>query len=225
MLELLCQGLRDSGHTAMPASDGDAGLELAINFDFDAMVLDIGLPGRDGYSVAIALRKQKKSAPIIMLTARDAEDDIIRGFDLGVDDYLTKPFSFRELLVRLEGLTRSSRPTSATPALLLDPIRLTAQRDGEVIRLTRSEYLLLASLNDHDGAPTTRQELTEAIWGQDQTVTPNTLDVLVNALRSKLDAPYKHKLLHTVRGVGYRLQTTFFEARSEEMQLQKGLPS
>jgi len=213
MLELLCKGLREVGHTAMPASDGDTGLELASKFDFDTIILDIGLPYRDGYEITHALRAQKKALGILMLTARDAEDDIIRGFEIGADDYLINPFSFPEMLARLRGLTRASHHGSANTSLVLNPVRLTALRDNTVIQLTRAEFLLLTSLNQHSGAPVTRQALIESIWGANQAINSNTLDVLVNALRSKFDGPYKTKRILTVRGIGYRLQME--EAESE----------
>jgi DNA-binding response OmpR family regulator len=205
MLDLLCRGLRQIGYTVMPAPDGPIGLDLALKFEFDAVVLDIGLPGRDGYEVTHALREQKKAIPILMLTARDAEDDIIRGLDTGADDYLIKPFSFPELVARIHRLTTSVPRKGTGVPLVLDHARLAVIREHTVISLTRSEFLLLAALIDHAGAATTRQQLMEAIWGREQQVSPNTLDVLVNALRVKLDAPYTKKLIVTVRRIGYRL--------------------
>ena len=219
MLGLLCQGLREIGHTVMPASNGEAGLELAINFAFDVIVLDIGLPCRNGYDVTIALRAQKKSVPILMLTARDTEDDIIRGLDLGADDYLIKPFSFPELVARVHGLARLSRRESSATSLVLDPVWLTVRRDRTVIQLTRAEFLLLASLNQRAGEPVARQSLVESIWGTEQPIHSNNLDVLVNALRGKLDGPYRTKMILTVRGVGYRLDIDgkLPEAESQEL--------
>ncbi len=202
MLELICKGLREVGHTPMPASDGDAGLELAMGFDFDSVILDIGLPGRDGYSVAHALRA-KKQVPILMLTARDSEEDILRGFDFGADDYLTKPFSFREMLARLDILGRmSSRYHSRQ--LILDSTRLLVHRGGVPIQLTRSEFLLLKELHQKVGGIIERQALMESVWGTH--IGPaNSLDVLVNSLRGKLDAHHSLKMIVTVRGIGYRL--------------------
>jgi DNA-binding response OmpR family regulator len=202
MLELLCKGLREVGHTPMPAPDGDAGLELAMRFDFDSVILDLGLPGRDGYSVAQALR-EKKRVPVLMLTARDSEEDILRGFEFGADDYLTKPFSFREMLARLDILGRiASRYNDRS--LVLDSTRLLVHRQGVPIQLTRSEFRLLTALHQNADEIIERQALMEAVWGT-HTSTANSLDVLVNSLRGKLDAEDSLKTILTVRGVGYRL--------------------
>lgn len=206
MLELLCKGLREVGHTAMPASDGDAGLDLALNYDFDAIILDLGLPCRDGLDIALSLRAHNKATAILVVTARDAEDDIIRGLESGADHYLVKPFSFAEMLARLNSLSRISRnidPRSSS--LILNPVRLTASRDSTVIHLTRSEYLLLAALHERAGEAVSRQVLIESVWGNED-IGPNTLDVLVNSLRNKFDVPYATKRILTVRGVGYALQ-------------------
>jgi DNA-binding response OmpR family regulator len=205
MLELLSQGLREAGHTVMPASDGLAALELALNFSFDVIVLDIGLPGRDGYVIACAVRALKQAPRILMLTARDAEDDIIRGFDQGADDYLIKPFSFPELLARLNALARRSQPSQERARLLLDAARLTVMRGNTPVQLTRTEFFLLQSLTEQTGRPVTRQKLIESVWG-DEPVHANTLDVFINALRGKIDAPFHSRLIVTIRGVGYLLQ-------------------
>jgi DNA-binding response OmpR family regulator len=225
MLDLLCKGLSEVGHVAIPASDGETGLALAMQSEFDAIILDIGLPCRDGYNVTHALRSDKRMVPILMLTARDAEDDVIRAFDFGADDYMIKPFSFREMLVRLQGLVRLSRRKNRSSFLALDPIRLTVLRGNTIIHLTRTEFLLLASLNDHAGEPATRQSLIEAVWGRQHPVNPNTLDVLVNAVRGKFDVPYKTKLIATVRGVGYRLETCLAGETGSASVSNRELPS
>ncbi len=204
MLALVCQGLREVGHTPMPASDGEAALDLAWKLTFDSIILDVGLPIRDGYFVARAIRS-RQAVPILMLTARDSEEEILRGFDHGADDYLTKPFSFRELLARLDVLGRTAKGQEKS-GLRLDPSRLLVFRDDTPIELTRSEYLLLAALCRHPGCAVDRRTLMQAIWDDPRTISANALEVLVNALRAKLDAPFPTKLLLTVRGVGYRLQ-------------------
>ncbi len=206
MLALVCQGLREVGHTPMPAPDGESGLDLAMKLAFDSVILDIGLPARDGYSVAHAIRSYH-SVPILMLTARDGEEDILRGFDHGADDYLTKPFSFRELLARLDVLGRAAT-RQATNGLRVDPARLLVYRNGAPIQLTRSEYLLFAALHRHSGNAVDRQTLMEAVWEDPRVISVNALEVLVNALRAKLDGSFTTKLLLTVRGVGYRLQSS-----------------
>jgi two-component system OmpR family response regulator len=203
MLDLLCNGLREAGHTSTAASDGDAALELAMSLSFDSIILDIGLPIRDGYSVARCIRAVK-SVPILMLTARDGEEDILRGFDHGADDYLTKPFSFRELLARLNVLSRTISRYHHSE-LSLDAPRLIAHRDQIAIQLTRSEFLLLKALHQHLGFPVDRHTLRKAVWGSLEGASDNALEVLVNGLRVKIDEPFPKKLLVTARGVGYRL--------------------
>ncbi len=218
MRDLLCRGLREAGHAAMPAPDGRVGLDLALEFDFESIVLDIGLPFRDGFALARSLRAQCRAVPILMLTARDAEEDVLRGFDCGTDDYLTKPFSFRELLARLQSLARRAARRTAAAELTLDGSHLAAVCDGQSIPLSRTEYLLLACLVYDRGAVTPRERLVEAVWGSDHAVSPNALDVLVNALRGKLDACGEACSITTVRGVGYRLEP----ARLASAQLAPG---
>jgi DNA-binding response OmpR family regulator len=216
MLDLLCNGLREAGHTASAASDGDAALDLAMNLSFDSIILDIGLPVRDGYSVARCIRAVK-AVPILMLTARDGEEDILRGFDHGADDYLTKPFSFRELLARVNVLSRTiSRYHDSE--LSLDAARLIVHRDQTAIQLTRNEFLLIKALHRHLGFAVDRHTLRKTIWGSLEGASDNTLEVLVNGLRIKIDAPFPQKLLVTVRGVGYRLLTGAVEQGGQSSQ-------
>ena len=214
MLDLLCNGLREAGHTSVAASDGGAALDLAMKFSFDSIILDIGLPVRDGYSVARSIRAVK-SVPILMLTARDAEDDILRGFDHGADDYLTKPFSFRELLARLNVLSRTIGRDSE---LQLDASRLVVHRDQMAIELTRSEYLLLKALHRNLGFVVDRHTLRKAVWGSLEGASDNALEVLINGLRLKMDTPFRNKLLVTVRGVGYRLLKNSMDNTADQCQ-------
>ncbi len=209
MLDLLCHGLREAGHSAMAAEDGGKAIELAMNYSFDAIILDLGLPVRDGYSVARGIRAVK-NVPILMLTARDSEEDILRGFDHGADDYLTKPFSFRELLARLNVLGRTIGKQRESE-LRLDGSRLIAYRDQTAIPLTRSECLLLKTLHRNLGFAVDRHALRKAVWGSLEGASDNALEVLVNGLRLKIDAPFRTKLLLTVRGVGYRLAKSMAE--------------
>jgi DNA-binding response OmpR family regulator len=194
----------------MTASDGETGLAIALAHDFSAIVLDIGLPCRDGFSVARELRERKRATPILMLTARDAEDDIIRGLDLGADDYMTKPFSFQELIARLQSITRPHREETITRIeagdLVVDPVRHSVTRGSANIDLTRTEFALIGRLVRSAGGCVSREALSESIWGSDATVGPGALDVLVNAVRRKVDAPFKYKLIRTVRGAGYVLK-------------------
>ncbi len=210
MLELLRKGLYEQGFAVMTAADGETGLEIATAHDFDAIVLDIGLPKLDGYALMRALRERARTAPVLMLTARDAEDDIIHGFDAGADDYLTKPFSFPELVARLQSITRRHREETQgrirVGDVVLDPAGHSVTRENESIDLTRREFLLLACLVRRAGECVSRQALIECIWGKDRSVGPTALDVLVNALRAKIDAPFRKKLICTVRGSGYLIK-------------------
>jgi DNA-binding response OmpR family regulator len=207
MLELLRKGLYEHGFTVMTATDGETGLEIATAHELDAVVLDIGLPKLDGYALMQALRARARTTPVLMLTARDAEDDIIRGLDVGADDYLTKPFSFPELVARLQSITRRHREegdgTIKACDLVIDTVRHTVRRNGEAIDLTRLEFLLLTCLVRRIGQCVDRQTVMKFVWGADRPVGATALDVLVNALRAKIDAPYRRKLIGTVRGSGY----------------------
>jgi DNA-binding response OmpR family regulator len=207
MLELLRKGLYENGFTVMTAPDGESGLEIATTHEFDAVVLDIGLPRMDGYYVMMAMRARARMTPVLMLTARDTEDDIIRGFDLGADDYLTKPFSFPELVARLQSITRRRREQGGSTIevgdVVIDLLRHAVTRNLKTIDLTRLEFLLLACLVRRAGQCVPRQTVMDSVWGPDHPVGPGTLDVLVNSLRAKFDAPYPMKLIGTVRGSGY----------------------
>ena len=209
MLELLRKGLQEHDCAVMTALDGDSGLEIALSCEFDAILLDVGLPRRDGYDVIRRMRERACSTRVLMLTARDGEDDIIRGLDLGADDYMTKPFSFPELVARLQSITRS-RPVEANRRieagdLIVDPSRRSVIRANKHIDLSRSEFSLLVSLIRRAGQCVPRQSLMEGVWGSDAQVGPGALDVLVNSLRAKIDAPYSRKLIQTVRRSGYML--------------------
>jgi DNA-binding response OmpR family regulator len=210
MLELLRKGFYEYGCAVMTASDGEAGLEIAVAHEFDAIVLDVGLPKRDGYELTHLLRQSRRTTPVLMLTARDAEEDIIRGLELGADDYVTKPFSFAELVARLQAITRRHREESISIIeagdLIIDSFRHTVTRRSTSIDLTRSEFLLLESLMRHVGQCVSREMLMERVWGSDYDVGSGALDVLMNSLRGKVDAPYRHKLICTVRGSGYILR-------------------
>ena len=150
MLELLSKGLYEYGFTVMTAADGERGLEIATVHEFDSIVLDIGLPRMDGYALMKELRARSQATPVLMLTARDTEDDIIRGFDVGADDYLTKPFSFPELVARLQSITRHDREqgdgTIKAADVVIDTIRHTVTRNGNSVDLARLEFLLLTCL-------------------------------------------------------------------------------
>jgi DNA-binding response OmpR family regulator len=210
MVALLCKGLTEEGHTVTCATDGSSGLDMAANYDFDVIILDIMMPKLDGYELARRLRSEKVATPVLMLTAKDSVPDIVHGLDVGADDYLTKPFSFNELLARLRAVQRRARVPQ--PLLLqvgdlaLDPGTRDVSRSGVRISLTRTEYSLLEQLMYHAGSVVRRQYLIEAVWGFDREIEDNTLDVFVRLLRHKIQDDVRPKLIHTVRGVGYILR-------------------
>jgi DNA-binding response OmpR family regulator len=221
MLELLREGLQEHDCAVMTATDGEAGWEIASHFEFDAIVLDIGLPRRDGFSIIDALRQASRTTRVLILSARDREDDIIRGLDLGADDYLTKPFSFPEFLARLQSITRRPRPNIGrrleVGELALDPVKRSVTRGRQNIDLSRLEFTLLLSLVQRAGQCVSRQALMDNIWGTNREVGQGALDVLVNSLRSKIEALHQPRLIHTVRGSGYLLSDTSRTAENTQL--------
>jgi two-component system response regulator MprA len=210
MAELLKKGLEEENHRVALAFDGLEGLELARLYEFDAIVLDLMLPRVDGFEVARRLRHAGNQTPILILTARDAVPDIVKGLDLGADDYLTKPFSFEEFLARLRTVARrgsAPRPTCLKVAdLTLDPASRQALRGRQPIRLSPTEYRLLELLMRRAGRVVTRTAIVEAVWGLENDIEENTLDAFVRLLRGKVDKGFSPKLIQTVRGVGYCLR-------------------
>ncbi len=210
MAELLRKGLEEEGYVVSVAFDGTVGLETARSFEFDAIVLDVMLPHINGYEIARRLRQSRRHIPILMLTARDAEVDIIKGLDLGADDYLTKPFSFEVLLARLRAIIRRA-PTLRPEKLrigdiLLVPPTREAYRAKERLSLTRTEFNLLEYLMRHAGRVVSRKSLIDAVWGFDREIEENTLDAFIRLLRRKVDGDRKESLIRTVRGIGYTLE-------------------
>jgi DNA-binding response OmpR family regulator len=207
MAELLRKGLTEEGHSAVCAFDGAEGLALAKGFEFDVIILDIMMPGLSGFEMAKRLRSEKIRTPVLMLTAKDSVPDIVRGLDLGADDYMTKPFSFEELLARLRAVQRratAARETTLRVAdLVLEPASREVSRGQTRISLTRTEYNLLERLMFRTGKVVARRSLIEAVWGFDREIEENTLDAFMHLLRNKIDSPGRAKLIHTVRGVGY----------------------
>ncbi len=207
MAELLKKGLEEENHSVMLALNGNSALELAAVSELDAIVLDLMLPGIDGYEVARRLRKKGNGTPILVLTARDAALDIVKGLDLGADDYLTKPFSFEVFLARLRAVARrgsSPRPTCLQVGeLTLNPASHQVFRGGEEIHLSPTEFRLLEFLMRRTGRVVSRTALVEAAWNFDQDVEDNTLDAFIRLLRNKVDKGFKEKLIHTIRSVGY----------------------
>ena len=210
MSALLFKGLSEHSHDVTVALNGAEGLKCTLDGEFEVILLDLGLPDLSGYDVAQVLRERRYPGSILMLTAYNKEDEIVRGLNIGADDYLVKPFSFPELLARLRAITRSlpePAPTNVTIAdMVVDKVQHKVKRRGHGIDLTRTEFLLLEVLAQNSPHVVSRARLIEVIWGEQAEVTPGALDVLVNSLRGKLDAPFPAKLLHTVRGSGYLLR-------------------
>jgi DNA-binding response OmpR family regulator len=210
MADLLRKGLTEEGHTATCASDGAEGLALAKSYEFDVIILDVMMPKLNGYDLARRLRSEKVRTPILMLTAKDSVPDIVRGLDLGADDYMTKPFSFEELVARLRAVKRRALAAQEinlrVADLVLDPASREVLRGHSRIMLTRTEYNLLERLMYRAGKVVSRRSLIEAVWGFDREIEENTLDAFMHLLRNKVDSPGRPKLIHTVRGVGYMIR-------------------
>jgi DNA-binding response OmpR family regulator len=210
MADLLRKGLTEEGHTAVCAPDGVEGLELAKSYEFDVIILDVMMPKLSGYEMAKRLRSEKVRTPILMLTARDAVPDVVRGLDVGADDYMTKPFSFDELVARLRAVKRralAAQETSLRVAdLVLDPASREVVRGEARLSLTRTEYNLLERLMYRAGKVVSRRSLIESVWGFDREIEENTLDAFMHLLRNKIDPAGRPKLIHTVRGVGYMIR-------------------
>ena len=210
MAELLRKGLARQGHAVDIAGDGPRGLEMGQSLPFDVIVLDIMLPGFDGLTVARRLRSSGIRTPILMLTARDSPRDIVRGLDVGADDYLTKPFSFEVLSARLRVIGRRLANQSASVFRIGDLTLCTdaheVERGGRSITLSRKEYLILEYLMRHIGRIVPRSDLVEAVWGNERAVENNTVDVFIFQLRNKIEASGGRRLLQTVRGFGYTMR-------------------
>jgi DNA-binding response OmpR family regulator len=206
----LKKGMEEKGHAVVVELEGTAGLETARRGEFDVLVLDVMLPGLDGFSIVRRLRAARNATPILLLTARDTADDIVTGLDAGADDYLTKPFSFKVLLARLRALSRRKNVEPSTKIrisdLVLDPATREVRRCGFAIPLTRAEFALLETLIRNAGRVITRTRMIEAVWGHDRDIENNTLDVFIRQLRTKIDMPASPKLIHTIRGIGYALR-------------------
>ncbi len=207
---VLRKGLQENQYTVDLSHDGREGLEIAMARPYDALVVDGMLPGMDGFALIQELRRQRQLVPVLMLTARSAVEDRVRGIELGADDYLIKPFDFRELLARLRGILR--RPPVTTEEVLrladleLEPRQHLVRRGGNPIDLTPLEFQLLEYLLRNKGHVVTRDMILNRVWDFDYDGGSNVVDVYINYLRRKLDADAPTKLIHTVRGVGYVLR-------------------
>jgi len=210
MAGLLRRALNEEGHAVDVAVDGPQGLWLATENEYGAIVLDVMLPGMDGFQLCRRLRESGAWAPVLMLTARDGVTDRVRGLDAGADDYLVKPFSLLELAARLRALARrdgrARPPVLAEGDLRLDPASKQAWRDGTELHLSPKEYSLLEFFLRHPGQVLTRSAIIEAVWDFAYDGGSNVVDQYVNYLRRKIDAPFGRHDLETVRGMGYRLR-------------------
>lgn len=207
--DYLHRGLNEQGFTVDVARDGTDGLHLALHSDYDVIVLDVMLPGLDGYGVLRGLRARKQT-PVIMLTARERVEDRIHGLREGADDYLGKPFSFLELVARLQALTRRSsnhEPLQVQVAdLSIDLISRKASRAGQRLELTAKEFSLLSVLARRQGEILSKTAIAELVWDINFDSDANVVEVAIKRLRAKLDGPFANKLLHTIRGMGYVLE-------------------
>lgn len=204
------KGLREAGFAVKVARDGESGLAAAQNKHFDLLVVDVMLPKKDGWSVVEELHGAGFRKPILFLTARDSVHDRVKGLELGADDYLVKPFAFSELLARIRSLLRRVPARSGGQLriedLKIDTRRHRATRRGVALDLTPKEFLLLTQLVRSAGEVVSRKEIAEHVWDIDFNTDTNVVDVVVRRLRAKVDDPFKKKLVHTIRGVGYVLK-------------------
>jgi Response regulators consisting of a CheY-like receiver domain and a winged-helix DNA-binding domain len=207
---LIRQGLEQAGYKVEWATDGDQGALLATEGGFDLVILDVMLPGRDGWSICQSLRARRDPVPILMLTARDAVDDRVKGLELGADDYLTKPFDFKELRARVRALLRRGNVNRARVIrvgdLEIDTVSRRVSRGGSEISLTAREYALLETLAASEGRILDRETILARAWPDPDGSGSNTVDVYIWMLRKKIDADRSVKLIHTVHGRGYVLR-------------------
>ncbi|HZL99688.1 MAG TPA: response regulator transcription factor [Planctomycetota bacterium] len=203
----VARGLRESGVECESAEDGEAALARLRSQPFDLVLLDVMLPGIQGWDVLETVRREGLTVPVIWVTARDELEERVKGLELGGDDYVVKPFAFAELLARIQAVSRRHALSRVRRIadLEIDPVAGTARRSGRLLDLTRMEYTLLRKLADSEGQAVSRGELLKSVWGIEFDPGTNVVDVHVRRLRRKLDAPFPMPLIHTVRGAGYRL--------------------
>lgn len=209
--QYLCQGLSEAGFATELAGDGDTGLHLALGGDHDLLILDVMLPGRNGWQILQAVRQAGLDTPVLFLTARDAVQDRVHGLELGADDYLVKPFAFSELLARVRSLLRRGASPSldtslALADLRLDLIRRRAERGGQRIDLTAKEFALLELLLRRQGEVLPKSLIASQVWDMNFDSDTNVIEVAIRRLRLKIDDAHDNKLIHTVRGMGYVLE-------------------
>jgi two-component system, OmpR family, response regulator len=205
----ISRGLEEEGYTVEVAYDGKEGLDLLRSKDYDLVLLDLMIPHIDGLEVLKSARESGVKTPVLILTAKSAKEDVVRGLDTGSDDYLTKPFSFDELLARMRALIRRGNAKESHllryKGMVLDPFTRTLSVDGQEVELTEKEYLMMELLIRNFEKPQTRKEIAEYVW-QNVADSTNIVDVYVNFLRKKIESISSKKYIHTVRGTGYILK-------------------
>ena len=209
--DFLQRGLRAEGHFPIVANDGESGLALALEGDFDLILLDMMLPGMHGRDICQQLRMSKVNTPLIILSAMDSLDDVIAGLRMGADDYMTKPFSFEELLARIETVMRRSSEVAsdeqslAVGSLAFDRESLRFTVDGKEIKMTAKELAIIELLMSHPGTLFSRERILSNVWGMNMDPLTNVVDVYIGKLRKKIDSDNSDSIIETVRGLGYRL--------------------
>ena len=211
LAELLRKALEKDNHGVAVSHDGVEGLAIAEQYEFDVIVLDIMLPKLDGFEVARRLRQRGRNTPILMLTARDSVPDIVKGLDLGANDYLSKPFALEEFFARLRAAARGGASLDARAQLhvgdlMLDPATREVSRAGRSIQLSATEFRLLEFLMRRTGRVALRTAIIDGVWGLDRDVSENNLDAFMRLLRRKIDGGSRQKLIQTIRGVGYTVR-------------------
>lgn len=207
--DFVCRGLESAGYAVDPANDGNSGLNLSRDTAYDLIILDLGLPDIDGLEVLDRIRNRKVTPPVLILSARNAVDDRVKGLELGADDYMVKPFAFVELLARVRALLRRGQPIPERLQigdLLLDCIRRKVTRAGSSIELAPKEFSILEYMMRNPGRPLSRTMIVEHVWDMDYDGLTNIVDVYIRHLRSKIDDGQPVRLIHTVRGIGYMLE-------------------
>jgi two-component system copper resistance phosphate regulon response regulator CusR len=207
--DFLTRGLQGAGYAVDPAPDGATALNLVAATDYDLVILDLMLPDLDGLKVLERIRARKSGPPVLILSARGAVDDRVKGLETGADDYLTKPFAFVELLARVRALLRRGQPAPErlqVADLIVDVMRRKVHRDGESIELAPKEFGILEYMMRNKGRPLSRTMIVEHVWDMDYDGLTNIVDVYIRHLRSKIDDRYQTKLIQTVRGIGYMIE-------------------
>lgn len=206
----LRKGLTENGFVVDVSHYGEEGLELALTREYDLLILDVLLPGREGWSILAELRRAGKKVPVLFLTARDRVEDRVKGLELGADDYLIKPFAFSELLARVRSILRRGsgvqEQTLNVSDLQIDLLRRKVTRGSKRIDMTSKEFALLSLLARRSGEVLSRTLIAEQVWDMNFDSGTNVVDVAIRRLRRKVDDPFNNKLIHSVRGVGYVLE-------------------